>query len=178
MSSNQDTSVNLWKIIQSRYIGDIYLHKKSSHKAFLSHGWQQCRGWLMIFPGYCFKVRAQWLEERKSEIRTILRSEICCNTTINTKIIKIISQPLHWMDLIYYNIHGLILTLPSASDILQYILSCRASAIYGLPINLQYIYKRVSPLVTMHITWLALSSVSCLKVSLLVCINLIVYYYY
>ena len=28
-----------------------------------------------------------------------------------------------------------------------YILSCRASAIYGLPIKLRYIYKRVSPLV-------------------------------
>ena len=31
------------------------------------------------------------------------------------------------------------LSLPSASDILRYILSCRASAIYGLPINLRYI---------------------------------------
>ena len=29
------------------------------------------------------------------------------------------------------------LSLPSASDILQYILSCRASAICGLPIYLQ-----------------------------------------
>ena len=37
--------------------------------------------------------------------------------------------------------------LPSASDILRYILSCRAIAIYDLPINLRYIYKRVSPLV-------------------------------
>ena len=36
--------------------------------------------------------------------------------------------------------------LPSASDILRYILSCRASAIYGLPINLRYIWKRCSPL--------------------------------
>ena len=32
-----------------------------------------------------------------------------------------------------------ILSLPSASDILRYILSCRANAIYGLPINLRYI---------------------------------------
>ena len=37
--------------------------------------------------------------------------------------------------------------LPSAFDILRYILSCRAIAIYDLPINLRYIYKRVSPLV-------------------------------
>ena len=36
--------------------------------------------------------------------------------------------------------------LPSAFDILRYILSCRAIAICDLPINLQYIYKRVSPL--------------------------------
>ena len=39
--------------------------------------------------------------------------------------------------------------LPSAFDILRYILSCRAIAIYDLPINLRYIYKRVSPLVSM-----------------------------
>ena len=44
------------------------------------------------------------------------------------------------------NIRGLILSLPSASDILRYILFCRASAIYGLLINLRCIYKRVSPL--------------------------------
>ena len=31
------------------------------------------------------------------------------------------------------------LSLPSASDILRYILSCRTSAIYGLLINLRYI---------------------------------------
>ena len=37
--------------------------------------------------------------------------------------------------------------LPSGSDISQYILTCRASMIHGLPINLQYIYKRVSSLV-------------------------------
>ena len=36
--------------------------------------------------------------------------------------------------------------LPSAFDILRYILSCQAIAIYDLPINLRYIYKRVSPL--------------------------------
>ena len=41
--------------------------------------------------------------------------------------------------------------LPSASDILRYILSCRAIAIYDLPINLRYIYKRVSPLITMRL---------------------------
>ena len=39
--------------------------------------------------------------------------------------------------------------LPSASDILRYILSCRTIAIYDLPINLRYIYKRVSPLVVL-----------------------------
>ena len=39
--------------------------------------------------------------------------------------------------------------LPCLSyDILRYILSCRAIAIYDLPINLQYIFKRVSPLAT------------------------------
>ena len=38
------------------------------------------------------------------------------------------------------------LSLPSGSDILRYILNCRAIAIYGLPINLRYIYKRVSSL--------------------------------
>ena len=36
--------------------------------------------------------------------------------------------------------------LPSAFDILRYILSCRAIAIYDLSINLRYNYKRVSPL--------------------------------
>ena len=36
---------------------------------------------------------------------------------------------------------------PECTDILRYILSCRASAIYGLPINLRYIWKRCSPLV-------------------------------
>ena len=40
--------------------------------------------------------------------------------------------------------------LPSAFDILRYILSCRAIAIYDLPINLRYIYKRVSPLMATH----------------------------
>ena len=61
---------------------------------------------------------------------------------------------------IYWNIHVLIwaswvhpiycdicFVLPSASDILRYILSCRTIAIYDPPINLRYIYKRVSPLV-------------------------------
>ena len=49
------------------------------------------------------------------------------------------------------------LSLPSESDILRYILTCRASAIYGLPINLRYIYKRVSSLVG---TWPDLAKVS------------------
>ena len=40
--------------------------------------------------------------------------------------------------------------LPSAFDILRYSLSCRAIAIYDLPINLRYIYKRVSPLLLRH----------------------------
>ena len=35
---------------------------------------------------------------------------------------------------------------PECNDILRYIFSCRASAIYGLPINLRYIWKRCSPL--------------------------------
>ena len=38
------------------------------------------------------------------------------------------------------------LNLPSVSDILRYILPCRASAIFGMPIILRYIYKSVSPL--------------------------------
>ena len=41
--------------------------------------------------------------------------------------------------------------LPSAFDILRYILSCRAIAIYDQPINLRYIYKRVSPLLLTHL---------------------------
>ena len=69
---------------------------------------------------------------------------------------------------IYWNIHVLIwaswvhpiycdiyFVLPSAFDILRYILSCRAIAIYDLPINLRYIYKRVSPLVYRLYSWKA-----------------------
>ena len=37
---------------------------------------------------------------------------------------------------------------PECTDILRYILSCRASAIYGQPINLRYIWKRCSPLMS------------------------------
>ena len=48
-----------------------------------------------------------------------------------------------WVHAIYCDIYFF---LPSVSDILRYILSCRAIAIYDLPINLRYIYKRVSPL--------------------------------
>ena len=44
---------------------------------------------------------------------------------------------------------GASLSLPSGSDILRYICICQASAIYGLPINLLHIYKRVSSLLTM-----------------------------
>ena len=50
------------------------------------------------------------------------------------------------MNPIYCDIY---FVLPSAFDILRYILSCRAIAIYDLPINLRYIYKRVSPLIAM-----------------------------
>ena len=50
--------------------------------------------------------------------------------------------------------------LPSAFDILRYILSCRAIAIYDLPINLRYIYKRVSPLLY------SLSDSECLRTHL------------
>ena len=39
------------------------------------------------------------------------------------------------------------LSMPSGSDSSRYILTCRAIAIYGLPINLRYIYKRVSSLI-------------------------------
>ena len=41
------------------------------------------------------------------------------------------------------------LSLPSGSDILPNFWSCRASAIYDLPINLRYIHKRVPALVHM-----------------------------
>ena len=53
---------------QRRYIGDIYLHQKSPHKAFHSlDGISAEVGWWLL-PGYCFEVRAEWLEERESEI--------------------------------------------------------------------------------------------------------------
>ena len=43
------------------------------------------------------------------------------------------------------------LSLPSGSDILPIYWSCRASAIYDLPINLRYIHKRVPALMcTQH----------------------------
>ena len=42
------------------------------------------------------------------------------------------------------------LSLPSGSDILPIYWSCRASAIYDLPINLRYIHKRVPSLVRNH----------------------------
>ena len=42
------------------------------------------------------------------------------------------------------------LSLMSGSDILPIYWSCRASAIYDLPINLRYIHKRVPALVIMH----------------------------
>ena len=41
------------------------------------------------------------------------------------------------------------LSLPNVTDISRYIQACRASTIYGLPINLRYIYKRVWALVVM-----------------------------
>ena len=42
------------------------------------------------------------------------------------------------------------LSLPSGSDILPIYWSCRANAIYELPINLRYIHKRVPALVDNH----------------------------
>ena len=51
-----------------------------------------------------------------------------CNSATNTKILENLS-------------------LPSGSDILPIYWSCRASAIYDLPINLRYIHKRVPALV-------------------------------
>ena len=48
---------------------------------------------------------------------------------------------------IYCDIH---FVLPSAFDILRYILSSRTIALHDLPINLRYIYKRVLPLVYIH----------------------------
>ena len=47
------------------------------------------------------------------------------------------------------------LSLPSGSDILPIYWSCRASAIYDLPINLRYIHKRVPSLVFICSTLLA-----------------------
>ena len=48
------------------------------------------------------------------------------------------------VDPIYCDIY---FVLPSAFDISRYILSCRAIAIYDLPINLRYIHKRVPSLI-------------------------------
>ena len=53
-------------------------------------------------------------------------------------------------------------TALNGSDILQYISTCRASAIYGLPINLRYIYKRVSALQDTYfadceLSWIAMA---------------------
>ena len=56
-----------------------------------------------------------------------------------------------WVHQIYCDIY---FVLPSAFDILRYILCCRAIAIYDLPINLRYIYKRVSPLVLVHMIFI------------------------
>ena len=57
------------------------------------------------------------------------------------------------------------LSLPSGSDILPIYWSCRASAIYDLPINLRYIHKRVPALVVMrwsHLTkWLKKNTFAC-----------------
>ena len=39
-------------------------------------------------------------------------------------------------------------SLPSGSDILRYIWTCRASAIYDIPINWRYIHKRCPALIT------------------------------
>ena len=55
---------------------------------------------------------------------------------------------------IYYDIY---FVLPSAFDILRFILSCRAIAIYDMPINLRYIYKRVSPLLITNFSSLSIS---------------------
>ena len=66
--------------------------------------------------------------------------------------------------------------LPSAFDILQYIFFCRAIPIYDLPINLRYIYKRVSPLIAMH-AHCALHSLNscCAEHQILLAISLALY---
>ena len=51
------------------------------------------------------------------------------------------------------NICGLILSLPSASDILRYILSCRASAICGLPIYLRNMHLQKSFTTSGYSVW-------------------------
>ena len=134
---------------QSRYIGDIYLHKKT-YKAFLSHGWNSAEvGWWLL-PGYCFEVRAEWLEERKSEISCMYYNNSMtwnmlqhCDKYQNNQDLNSVTEWV-WYIAIY-------LSLPSGSDISRYILPCRASTIHGLPINLRYIYKRVSSLIVMVI---------------------------
>ena len=50
-----------------------------------------------------------------------------------------------WSDLSPLSASDIYFVLPSAFDILRYILSRRAIAIHDLPINLRYFYKRVSP---------------------------------
>ena len=119
---------------QSRYIGDIYLHKKApTNSAF---------GW---FPGYCFEVRAEWLEERESEINFMYNNYSTLWNILQHNIKyqndKGLKSATEWIRKI-----AIYLNLPSGSDIPRYILTCRAIAIYGLPINLRYFYKRVSSL--------------------------------
>ena len=93
---------------QSRYIGDIYLHQKSPHKAFHSlDGISAEVGWWLL-PGYCFEVRAEWLEERKSEI-----SCMYYNNSMKWNMLQHYNKyqksryslPL-WMDPIYCDIFG------------------------------------------------------------------------
>ena len=67
-----------------------------------------------------------------------------------------------WVHPIYCDI---CFVLPSAFDIFWYILSCRSIAIYDLPINLRYIYKRVSPLPYIVVRITKLGSVFEAKVS-------------
>ena len=122
---------------------------KKPPQSFPQHRWHQCRGQLMInrlLPGYCFEVRAEWLEERKSEISCMYYNNSMkwnmlqhYNKYQNNQDFNSVTKWIRYI--------AKYLSLPSGSDISRYILNCRAIAIYGLLINLRYIYKRVSSLV-------------------------------
>ena len=99
---------------QRRYIGDIYLHQKKAPTNSAGVGW---------FLGYCFEVRAEWLEERESEISCMYNNNSTLwnmlqhsNKYQNDKGLKSATE---WIRKI-----AIYLNLPSGSDISRYSLTC------------------------------------------------------